>query len=88
MGNTNSVIDELDNAYDRTLPRRTLNLRPLKQHQSWKLRELAKWTRDSNKLDRRIRRWRQKEWFTDKTLGFALSKFDPDERASDDWECT
>ena len=88
MGNANSVIDEIDDAYERTLPRQTLNLRPLKQHPSWKLRGQADWTRHSSKVHRRIQRWREKEWFSDKTLGFALSRFDPEEGAGDDWECT
>ena len=88
MGNTNSIVDEIDNAYDSTLPLRRPDLQLLKQHQSWKLREEAEWTRDSSKTNRKIQRWAKKKWFNSKALGFALSKFDFDHRSGDNWECT
>lgn len=51
--------------------------------------ERADWTRDRDKLDRRVRRWRLKEWYDGKAEHFALSKpriEPPGTREDDFWE--
>jgi hypothetical protein len=48
----------------------------------------AAWTRDSEKVARRLRRWKEKKWYNKDVEAFALSKafidMDPDE--DDKWE--
>ena len=47
--------------------------------------EPAKWTRDSNKVARRVKRWRQKAWYDARAESFALSKARYD-NSDDQWE--
>ncbi|KAK5421732.1 hypothetical protein LTR90_003222 [Exophiala xenobiotica] len=50
--------------------------------------ERANWTRDRDKLDRRVRRWRLKQWYDGKAEHFALSKprIEPPGTSEDFWE--
>ncbi|KAK5444338.1 hypothetical protein LTS15_010453 [Exophiala xenobiotica] len=50
--------------------------------------EPANWTRDRDKLDRRVRRWRLKQWYDGKAEYFALSKprIEPPGTSEEFWE--